>query len=192
MILLFLNVVFAAEPEDGKAESEITQTGTPTLKNFYVAPTLGFSIGLFGLSSEVNINADFLVKNTNIYLGFDTGFSYLVTTYDGFHDSGIIMSVPFRANIVFGFPSENHPNVKFTALRLSAGINFIFDKGEYFEGLYLMAFYAKPLDNYIFYINPDIKLAVDFVFKYDLLLEIGVEYFAPYVSDFAIAVGYRF
>ena len=55
-----------------------------------------------------------------------------------------------------------------------------------------MAFYAKPLDNYIFYINPDIKLAVDFVFKYDLLLEIGVEYFAPYVSDFAIAVGYRF
>ena len=190
IVLLFLNVLFAAEPEDGKAESEITQTETPTLKNFYVAPTLGFSIGLFGLSSEVNVNADFLVKNTNIYLGFDTGFSYLVTSFSSFREG--IMFIPFRANIVFGFPSENHINVKFTALRLSTGINFMFFYNTDDWRLAFMAFYATSLRDYVFYIHPDIKVAVDLVFKYDLLLEMGLEYSILYFPSFMVGLGYRF
>lgn len=193
-ILIFLSSLFAAETETPAEEAATPQPEKKeeTLKDFYIVPVLGFFAGLSGWGLSLTANVDFRIKNSNIYLGFDTGFSSRITEFEDNMALDIKMMIPLRTNIAFGLPSANHPHVKFTAVWFSAGIDFIFyeDDDQNYGAAY--ALYADECGGYKFYIHPDIGMGVDLVFKHNVVLKLGIDYIFYVIPDLIMGIGYRF
>ncbi len=202
LIQLFAVVVAAAElPSNEAAGETVSPENTEKiyeekLDSIYSAPTLGLFAGLLGWGASFSINADFLIKNTNIYLGLDTGFSYRITEFfDNMASDSIFMRIPARANIAFGLPSGTHPNVKFTAIWFSAGIDlWINSKPEYDDDgdMENILVYLNKYDGYSFILFPNIGIGVDLVLKYSLVLRIGIDYCFYMMPDLVVGLGYKF
>lgn len=168
------------------------------LKKIYIQPTLGMEWALLvNAAPKFSLDAEFLLKNTNVYFGFDMNLIYFPS-----HSFAGDWSVPVHFNVVFAFLPYNEPSpLKSLELFLAGGVDFSFlqhkDSDDNVKGAFYHYKYYKseerPLDDYkIFAVFPSFNIGMNFLFEYNIVLEIGLDYTLFYYLGLYTNIGYRF
>lgn len=204
----------AAVQNSSETESVKKKEG---LKKIYIQPTFGMEFALLAnVAPRLSIDAEFLLKNTNVYLGFDMNLIYFHrNSLSGDSNSNLVgnlaghssylageWSVPVHFNVIFAFlPYNYRSSLKSLELFLAAGVDFSFlhhedaysdVEGAFYSYLYYEGEY-NPLGDYkLFAIFPSCNIGMNFLFEYNIVLEIGVDYTLFYYLGLYTNLGYRF
>ncbi|MBQ3369229.1 hypothetical protein IJG44_10060 [bacterium] len=173
------------------------------LKKIYIQPALGMEWAILAnVAPKFSFDAEFLLKNTNVYLGFDMNLIYFPGSFAGDWNFAGDWSAPVHFNVVFAFLPYNEPSpLKSLELFLAGGVDFSFlqhkDSNDNAKGAFYHYTYYKseerPLDDYkIFAVFPSFNIGMNFLFEYNIVLEIGIDYTLFYYLGLYTSLGYRF
>jgi len=166
------------------------------LKKIYIQPTLGMEWALLvNAAPKFSLDAEFLLKNTNVYFGFDMNLIYFPS-----HSLAGDWSVPVHFNVVFAFlPYDERSPLKSLELFLATGVDFSFlqhgDSYHDVKGAFYYYHYSRSknlVDYKFFAIFPSFNIGMNFLFEYNVVFEIGLDYTLFYYLGLYTNIGYRF
>lgn len=172
------------------------------VKTIYIQPTFGMELAfLNNVAPKFSLDVEFLLKNTNVYLGFDMALIYFPhNVFVGYNYLAGDWSVPVHLNVVFAFlPYYERSPLKSLELFLASGVDFCFlQHGDSYHDVKGAFYYyqysrSKNLVDYKFFaIFPSFNIGMNFLFEYNVVFEIGLDYTLFYYLGIYTNLGYRF
>jgi len=204
LILLFIfcfSVLSAEETVQNQEEIKASDTQTneeiaqPKEKWWFITPTAGTGWGSpIGLTVNAGIDFSFRIIG-GFQIGFDVNPKFTPVFHTG-KDLHEIYFLPVKWKIRYDFPVKS-PGLKFVNLWAAAGINLIWAVPDKDADLFLNLGNRESEydDKYYFYKRFTWGLAVDLIFKNNMVLRLGL-YDALPIPYFPLQlnteIGYRF